>query len=179
MPRSLLAASCLLAILALTACGPTFLPQHVRDQLTPDLTLGQVVAQPAAFTGKMTLWGGRVIKTINKPQGSLIEVLELPLDSSGRPRDADQSQGRFIVSFSQFLDPAIYAEGREVSVAGRVAGVEKLPLGQIQYVYALLRGSNIQLWPKRPLDVKLDENQQPPYLGPPSLYWYWSPYRWW
>ncbi|ADK84867.1 outer membrane lipoprotein Slp [Desulfarculus baarsii DSM 2075] len=179
MPRIFTTTLLLLAALGLSACGPTFLPQQIQAELSPDLSLDQVLAQPDAFKGKTVLWGGRVIKTINKPQGTVVEVVQLPLDQNGQPQDVDKSHGRFIVSLPQFLDPAIYAAGREVSVAGQVVGVEELPLGEIKYTYALLRGKVVHLWPKRPVNVRFDDPMPPLYPGPPAMYWYWSPYMWW
>lgn len=179
MPRVTPLIVCLLAALVLCGCGPTFLPQQLRAELSPDLELGQVLAKPDAFKGKMVLWGGRIIKTVNKPQGTVVEVVQLPLDQNGQPLDVAESHGRFIASFPSFLDPAIYEQGREVSVAGQVIGVEKLPLGEIQFTYGLLRGKVIHLWPRRPVNVKFDDQTSPPYPGPPGRYWYWSPYLWW
>lgn len=172
----------LLLLVALSAgCGPTFVPQTMRDQIDKNLDLKEVIKAPDQYDGKLVLWGGTIIKTINKKKGSLIEVVQLPLDSNGRPKDVDTTQGRFIVAIQEFMDPAIYAQGREISVAGEIAGVETLPLGEVKYTYALLRAKTIKLWPKRPIGVKIDSMPYPPpyYMGPPNMYWYTSPYMWW
>ncbi|MDY6973915.1 MAG: Slp family lipoprotein, partial [Thermodesulfobacteriota bacterium] len=75
--------------------------------------------------------GGKIIKTENKKEGTLIEVPELPLDKSGRPKDVDTTKGRFLALHEDYLDAAIYPPGREVTVIGKVNGTRLLPLGEI------------------------------------------------
>lgn len=179
MKQALMCLSLTLVMLS-AACGPTFVPKATRDLINQDIVLTQVVQNPDAYKGQIVLWGGIIVKTINKKKGSLIEIVQLPLDSSGRPKDVDKTQGRFIVAIKEFMDPAIYAQGRDISVAGEVAGVEDLPIGELKYTYALLRAKTIKLWPKRPVNVKLDSMPYPYYPGvAPNMYWYTAPYRWW
>jgi outer membrane lipoprotein len=56
--------------------------------------------------------GGRVLKTEARESSSEIVVLQLPLDSSNKPKDGDDSAGRFLIRSEQFLDPAIYQQWR-------------------------------------------------------------------
>ncbi len=179
--KKLIISLVLCSAMILSGCGPTFVPKATRDQINPNLSLTQVVKDPDAYDGQIVLWGGIIVKTINKKKGSLIEIVQLPLDDSGRPKDVDQTQGRFIVAIQEFMDPAIYAQGRDISVAGEVTGVEDLPIGELKYTYALLRAKTIKLWPKRPVNVKIDNMTYPPYYPgmPPNMYWYTSPYLWW
>ncbi|KMY67581.1 hypothetical protein AAU61_10220 [Desulfocarbo indianensis] len=155
-------------------------PPDLQNEVKRDLGLSQVKSNPGAHKDQVVLWGGRIIKTINKKKGTLIEVLQLPLDQQERPKQVHDTQGRFIVSMTGFLDPEVYQAGKEVTVVGRVAGVEELPLGEITYTYVLLRGKEVYLWPQR----QPAENYPPYppvyfYYGVGPGYWYNAPYMWW
>lgn len=169
-----------LSLLLLTACATVVPPQLIKE-VDRGLTLEQVRDKPAAYLGKSVLWGGRIIRTVNKPRGTLIEVLQLPLDARERPENTYNSAGRFIVSMVGFLDPEIYHKGREVTAVGRITGVELLPLGEVKYNYVLLRGQEVKLWDQRPTYIRTYPAS--PFWGPwPGAtypYWYYGPYRWW
>ena len=81
----------------------------------------------------------------NFPEGTIVEVLERPLDRRGRPEWTDRSRGRFILKVDEFLDRAIYARGREITAAGTVEGVERRPLGETTYRYLVLRSRELHL----------------------------------
>jgi len=166
-------------VLSATGCASSIVPPALQHEVKPDLSLSKVKSNPAAYKDQVVLWGGRIIKTINKKKGTLIEVLQLPLDQEERPKQVHDTEGRFIVSMSGFLDPEVYQAGKDVTVVARVAGMEELPLGEITYTYVLLRGKEVYLWPPR----KPAENY-PPYppvyfYGVGPGYWYNAPYMWW
>jgi outer membrane lipoprotein len=56
-----------------------------------------------------------------------------------------------LVRFQGFLDPAIYASGRKLTVAGQVEGKVVRPLKEINYTYPVLSAREHYLW--RPEDV--------------------------
>ncbi len=78
-----------------------------------------------------------------------------------------------------FLDPEIYKIGRDLTVVGRVAGVETLPLGEITYTYVLLRGEEVNLWPPRPQVIRYEGFGPVFSYGVGPGYWYNAPYMWW
>ena len=170
-----------LAILA-AGCAPPVISPELMSQVDQKLTIKQARQDPAAAKGRTVLWGGRIIRTVNKKKGTLIEVLQLPLDNQDRPKNNYESSGRFIVAMTGFLDPEIYHKNREVTVVGAVVGVEKLPVGEVKYLYVLLRGKEVKLWQKRPDVVRMYSPD--PFWGPmpppgPYPYWYYGPYPWW
>ena len=170
-----------LVILVFGAGCATVVPPELAKEVTPGLTLAKVMKQPGQYKGKTVLWGGRILRSVNKAKGTLIEVLEQPLDYDDRPRQTDQTQGRFIVSMKGYLETALYHRDREVTVVGEVVGVESLPLGEIKYKYVLLRGKEVNLWPKPPLDMRVPGPSPWVLYGPPPPYPYWynGPYMWW
>jgi outer membrane lipoprotein len=135
---------------------------------------------PEAHQGKTILWGGEILSIVNRKDGTLLEVLQKPLDFENRPKEVDSSGGRFMAFIDRYLDPAVYAEGRQVSVAGPIQGKEQRAIGEIQYVYPVVRVVEIHLWPKRV--------HEPMYYYPDPFWydrWWWRypypyryPYRW-
>ena len=159
-----------LSLMIFSACAP-IIPQELKRSIREKITIQGVVKDPDAYKGKMVLWGGEVLRTVNKKEGTMIEVLQLPLDRRDRPKDVDTSGGRFLVIYPGFLDVAIYRPGREITVAGKVQGIRKLPLGEIEYEYPLLKAEEIHLWKIKPEEIKV-YHEYPPYP-------YWYPYWWW
>jgi outer membrane lipoprotein len=87
-----------------------------------------------------------------------IEVLQKNLDRQQRPEDTYQSLGHFLVRFSGFIDPAIYARGRKLTVAGRVDGNVIRPLNDMDYTYPVLTAREHYLW-------NPDDDHRLPRLG--------------
>ncbi|MBF0529983.1 MAG: Slp family lipoprotein [Deltaproteobacteria bacterium] len=135
----------LLIIISLSACGPT-ISEEVRRQVRTDLTFPTVFNDPDSFRGQTVMFNGMILESINTPDGTLLTVLQEPVDYYGRPHDPDKSAGRFMVMDSRYLDVAVYAPGRAVSIVGVVDGSRTLPLGKTQYRYPLLKTKEIYLW---------------------------------
>ncbi len=163
-------------ILIIAGCAPV-ISKDIRDQVARDLSFKEVLQDPEAYSGKLVLWGGVIIKAENQKEGTLIEVLQKPTDREGRPKAIDQSDGRFLALYDGFLDVAIYSRDREVTVAGEIKEKRVLPLGDIQYAYPLILVRQLHLWPA--------ERKERPYpyprpYGPYPWWWYHPyPYRYW
>lgn len=54
------------------------------------------IASPAAHTEKMVVLGGEVLSAKRLPEGTLIEVLQLPTERLQPVLTAHQSEGRFL-----------------------------------------------------------------------------------
>ena len=156
----------------MTSCAP--LSGEILRQVDETLTYPVVRQDPDRYAGKMVLWGGVLVEIANKQEETDLKIRQTELDIEKRPKKLDHTAGRFIVRYPGFLDPAIYKPGREITVAGKVAGKEVLPLENIQYSYPVVAAEEIYLWeipdPVRPY--------YPYYWGYP----YWGPwgypYRW-
>ena len=129
------------------SCTP-FSTEMMR-QVDETLTYRTVHSALDQYTGKTVLWGGVIIETTNKKGETVFKVRQTELDIEKRPKNVDRSEGRFIVRYAGFLDPAIYQEGREITAAGVVVGQETLPLGHTQYSYPVVQAREIHLWKKR------------------------------
>jgi outer membrane lipoprotein len=162
MKRWILSGTFLLAASLVGACAP--FSQDIMRRVDPALTFAETQKDPQRYLGKVVLWGGVIVETENRKDETLLKVMRTELDYEKRPVNRDRSAGRFIVRAAGFLDPAIYREGREITLVGEVAGKEVLPIGGIMYTYPVILAKELRLW-ERQAGV--------PYGYPP---WFWGPY---
>ena len=159
-------------LLAFSGCAPV-ISKQLRGQVAKELTLQVVLKNPEAYKGKTVLWSGVIISSVNLKKGTMIEVLQKPADKQGRPKDVDESEGRFLALYPGYLDVAIYNGGRKVTVAGEIQGKKIQRLGEIDYTYPFISAKEIHLWPVE----KEDRVYYPcPYWHYPWSYGpYWYP----
>jgi outer membrane lipoprotein len=133
-------------IVALAGCARIF-PSEVMDRVDKNVRFSDLLKQPEAYKGKTVLLAGSIIGMKAEKDGSTyLEVLQRPAERSGRPMGRDKSEGRFIAVSKQFLDPAVYSRGREVTIVGRVIGDSVKPLGEYVYRYPLLDIEAVHVW---------------------------------
>lgn len=124
------------------------------DKTIPFETLER---DPEPYKGKLVILGGVIVQTTTVKQGTLIEVLQKPLDYWGKPRRTDTSGGKFLVHYSAYLDPLVYAPEREITVAAEVEGTRSKALGDIEYSYPVVLSKELKLWPReRPPQYRPD-----------------------
>jgi outer membrane lipoprotein len=139
-------ALCSLAVFV--GCTPVISPQ-LMDQVDRTLDYRAIAADPPGAKGKTVLLGGTIVQTVPKAGLTEIDVVQKSLDSSGAPRLTDRSEGRFLVVSEQFLDPAVYSPGRDITVAGEVLDPQTHRIGEIDYRYPVIHAIELRLW--RPL----------------------------
>src|SRR4030042_13933 len=88
----------------------------VLKEVDKKITFSALIQAPNAYKGKVALLGGIIVNTINKTEGTLLEVYATVLDREGRPRYTDRSEGRFLALYQGFLDSEIYNRGRKVTI---------------------------------------------------------------
>ena len=132
-------------MISVSACAPV-ISQKTMSTVDKSISFQALQQNPDSFRGRVALLGGEIIETVVKADETWIEVLEKPLDYQQRPSDTDQSSGRFLVRFRGFLDPAIYAGGRKLTVAGVVDGKTVRPLKETNYSYPVLTATELYLW---------------------------------
>ena len=167
-----------ISLIIFSACAPSVVPKELKKSINTKITISDVVKNFDKYKEKMVLWGGKILRVVNKKEGTMIEVLQLPLDRNKRPKDVDISGGRFLVIHSGFLDGAIYRPGRDITVVGRICDIRKLPIGEIEYKYPVIKPKKIHLWKINPEEIKV-YHEYPSY---PCGYPYWwcpcCPYCW-
>lgn len=159
----------LLLATALAGCA-SYLPDAIRKAPSKDISVAQVRRDIAAYKGQYARWGGTIASAENLKDATLLEIVARDLDSDGRPRDTDASQGRFIARVSGFLDPTVYAEGREITVAGTIEGSLVRKIGEYEYTYPVLNAAATHLWPQRV--------RYPPGYYYYDPFWPYPPYPW-
>ncbi len=140
--------SILLITLLLGACAARA-PEAIRSAPPGDLSVKEAQAEPERFLGTPLRWGGRIIRLHNRADETLIELLALPLDKSGQPVEAAAGwYGRFLIRIERFIDPLVYEEGRLLTVAGKLAGIEARHIGEFEYRYPVVEAGTLHLWPR-------------------------------
>jgi outer membrane lipoprotein len=120
--------------------------------------------------------GGYIVEVDNKPDETILTILQTPLDFLNEPKERDQSQGRFLIRSNRFLDPEIYRKDRKITVVGRVSGVEVRRLGERVYSYPIIESQALHLWPIRSYWPYYPYSYYPYSWYPWSWrrpYWYW------
>jgi outer membrane lipoprotein len=155
----------LLVIGGATGCATAF-PKEVTQTADRSITLAALRADPVAYVGKRVILGGEILATRTKPGETEIEILGRKLRSDDTPDRTDRSDGRLLVKSAQFMDPAVFAQGRRVTVLGSVRSAEQRTVGDAPYIFPVLDLERIRLWP----DVRVADYYYP--YGP------YGPYPW-
>lgn len=161
--RTVQAVAAALAAALLGGCATVAAP--LRGEVSP---LRADEAAASVDVGARVRWGGVLVRTEPQQARTCFEVLSLRLDPTGRPvRDTDDAQGRFIACRAGFYDPALFAEGREVSFVGRIDGVDVRSIGEYDARLPRIEADVVLLWPRR------SEVQIRPVPAAPWPWWGW------
>lgn len=152
----------------LLACASQ-VPVAIRAAAPGDLNPSQIHNQPDVYIGQPIRWGGTIIQITNLAEETRLMILAQPLDKQGRPLENDAPQGRFIATIAGFLEPVLYANGREITVRGSLVSTTTEKVDAFPYLYPVVRVDTHYLWEPRP---QYEEQ-------PPSPYWYdpWYPFH--
>lgn len=160
--------------IVLFGCAAT-VPEAIRETPPGNPSPVEVRATPERFVGERVRWGGTITNVENRQKETWIEVVARQLGDSGRPEEGDVSYGRFLARLNGFVDPAIYSEGREITVVGTLAEPVRRTIGQYPYLYPVVEVSSHYLWRIEP--------RVPAYYYDPYWYdpWYdpWYPFSPW
>ena len=136
--------SSLLFLVLLTGCASR--PEFDTAQVDRSLTPQSVIAEPESSRGKTMLWGGTILDTRNLKEITQIEILAYPLNSNYRPQLENKPLGRFIINHPGYLEPTTYAQGRQLTVLGKVSGSQSGKVGESLYTYPVISGEQLHLW---------------------------------
>lgn len=160
-----------LALLAMlgAGCATAAFPDEVMRSVNTRITAEELRRDPAAYKGARVILGGDILASQTRPGETEIELLTRRLRDHDSPERSDRSPGRVLLRSPEFLDPAVYAAGRRITVIGEVTGVEERKIGEVPYSYPLVAVERIRLWPK---DVVIS----PAYSPYPWGYWPYGPF---
>jgi outer membrane lipoprotein len=89
---------------------------------------------------------GVIARIDNLETQTRIEVVNLPIQSAGKPSLSVEADGRYVIYFDGYLEPLTYAQGRLLSVLGEANGTEKGMVGEYAYEFPILHASGLHLW---------------------------------
>jgi len=131
--------------LLIQSCTYAISPE-IADQADRTLSFRQLQADPDTFKGKIIILGGIIAQTSSIEQGTMIEIVEKPLDYWGKPKRTENTEGRFLVLHIGVLDPIIFSPGREITVAAEIEGTRSKALEGIEYSYPVVISRELKLW---------------------------------
>jgi outer membrane lipoprotein len=129
--------------LLLSACST--IPSDVMEQVDPSLTLADAERAPARWHGQTFLLGGTIEDRTDVGNITRLRIREYPLDADNRPHLSSPSYGSFLVLSRLGIDSAEYLPGKQITVAGRLTGIEpfkgggksdRLPSFEVVYLRA-------------------------------------------
>jgi len=163
----------LIGCLALMGMGCTHvISDTLRQQAQPPVSFAELRADPQALKGRTVIVGGQILQTTNLPESTRIEVLQRPLNVSEAPELTDATGGRFMAYCDKYLDPAVYAQDRRITIAGQVLGTYDGKVGEAEYTYPLISCEETHVFPSATTEL-LRFAANPWWIGWP----YHSPWR--
>ncbi len=158
----------LLACFTLFSCAPV-LSEHLMKDGIYDIPLSEIRQNPGPSSGKLYIFGGIIVKTTVTNEGSLIEALFVPVNSMGFLKGLGPEDGRFLALYKgkKFLDPLIFGEKREITLAGEFVGLRKGRIDEAEYSYPFFEIKEVYLWEEM---KQRDYYNYPPYHYRPWYY---------
>ena len=153
-----------LIIVFLVGCAHP-ISQEIRENIDPDIKFESLVEDPNTFLGKRVLFGGVIVVTRNLEDGTELEIVQKNLESYGNLEAGDYSGGRFLFFSKGYLEPEIYASGRELIGVGKVTGKKLGQIGDYSYNFPIIEVEELHLLD----DKKLNSSNSIPYSWDP---WY-------
>lgn len=129
-----------------------------------DVSLAQVRSADEAYLGTTVRWGGVVTEVENKADKTWVFLVGRALKDNEKPDSDSPSEGRFIASFSGFIDPLVYKVGRPLTVVGNIEGSTVRPIGEYDYQFPIVTVHDSHLWAE-PVKTRV-------YYAPPPFWYY-------
>ncbi|ATD26838.1 Slp family lipoprotein [Vibrio cholerae] len=114
--------------------------------------------------------GGVVANIGNQKDRTRVELVNLPIDSAGRPNIHQEPQGRFVAYVPGFLDPITYGEGRLLTLYGTTAPSEQGKVGDYEHTYPVMNAQGYHLWR---VEERVEVDDIGPYMFPCRGFYCW------
>ena len=168
----------MLLIIGLLASCATKISPPIDEQIDEIPSLNLVRQNIDTYIHQRVRWGGVIASVKNETDATVLEIVDHPLSKRGQPLETDQTQGRFLARIKGFLDPVVYAKGREITIVGTVNKVTKQFIDQFEYTYPEINVDSFKLWE---VEKQIDYYYNPYSYGPwyPRYGWPWryDPWR--
>lgn len=142
----------LLLPLLVTACAHQGVSKEALRLADRSITYQSLRENPEQLAGTYVHLGGTIAAVRNTETGGELEIVDLPLDGSGKPGERSGSGGRFLARDNRFLDPMVYKPGLTISLVGEVQEQKMAMLDNVEYRYPVVRIKELYVW--RPEDYR-------------------------
>ncbi len=126
-----------------TACSS--LPETLKSD-NPQLVSDFNQWQAAPVQNQQVRLGGVIASITNLSDKTRLEIVNLPINSVGKPDIGNEPKGRFVAYINGFIDPVAFSVGRLVTVLGTSAGSEQGKVDQYDYQFPVLNAQGYHLW---------------------------------
>ena len=120
------------------------------DKADKTVRFEKLQADPDSFKGKLIIVGGTISQASDVNQGTLLEIIQRPLDYWGKPERTKRTGGRFLVFHQGTLNTLAYAPGIDITVAGEVIETGSPMLGTKQYDFLVVLSKELKRWEPEP-----------------------------
>ncbi len=159
----------LFALFFLGGCASN-LPIEITSPIESSPSLSEARQDIESHQGKLVRWGGSIAAVENKNDETWLEVVSRKLNSNGKPQKSDQTEGRFLLKVSQFLEPEVYSKGRLITVYGSIIGEQEGNIGEQPYRFPVVQSEKAYLW------VEYKEPEPYPFYRRSYYDPFWDPY---
>jgi len=136
----------LMAVFIFSSCS--VMSPNIRKKAETPVSFETLRENVEGYVGKTVILGGHILEVRNLAKKTQIIVLQTPLDFQHRPKQKDQSEGRFVAVYDGFLDPEIYQKDRMITVGGPVLGRETVVIEGYSYPTVAVKSEEMHLWEK-------------------------------
>jgi outer membrane lipoprotein len=147
----------------------------ISQAVVDDVSLTQARAEGDPFLASTVRWGGVVTEVENKADKTWVFLVQRALGDEHKPITDGDSEGRFIASFTGFIDPLVYKAGRPLTVVGGIEGSIVRAIGEYDYNFPIVAVGDSHLWAE-PVKTKVIYAPAP-YMGYDYYYYHPYPYR--
>jgi outer membrane lipoprotein len=159
-------------VLVLMVCGGCAAnpASSISQAIVDDVSLTQARSAADAYIGSTVRWGGVVTEVENKADKTWVFLVGRALGDDEKPITDSVSEGRFVASFSGFVDPLVYKSGRPLTVVGSIESSTVRAIGEFDYRFPVVAVRDSYLWAE-PVETNFIYVPAPRYD-----YYYYHPY---
>ncbi|WP_070967501.1 Slp family lipoprotein [Vibrio sonorensis] len=129
---------------AMSACSS--LPENLTSSNKEIITNYQSWLETSQEAESELRLGGVIAQVDNLADSTRIEIVNLPINSSGKPDINQEPNGRYVVYYQGFADPVTLDKGRLITVLGKAKGVEKGMVGEFEYTFPTMTSNDYHMW---------------------------------
>lgn len=134
------------SVMLLLLAGCSALPPELESDEASVITQYSQWHAMMTHKGTPVRLGGVIVKVTNLRDKTRLEMVNIPIDASGKPDLEQEPQQRFAAYVDGFLDPVTFAAGRMVTFLGVSNGVEEKLVGEYPYTFPIMAVSGYHLW---------------------------------